>query len=137
MIFIVASDMVPYIPWLLFNGRSPSAGAPGILHPAGETPLRYRGLITKEDKCSAKASRLPAALFSDAVCQDKHRGAPQEKKQTLHHYVFPNVFMVTLGYEAECANLGDGSHSLEIIRKDLLVVKPCEGAILFMNEKFS
>lgn len=45
--------------------------------------------------------------------------------------------MVTLGYEAECANLGDGSHSLEIIRKDLLVVKPCEGAILFMNEKFS
>lgn len=80
MIFIVASDTVPYIPWLLFNGRSPSARAPGILHPAGETPLRYRGLITKEDKCSAKASRLPAALFSDAVCQDKHRGAPQEKK---------------------------------------------------------
>ncbi|EDL96132.1 rCG36321 [Rattus norvegicus] len=49
MIFIVASETVPYIPWLLFNGRSPSAGAPGMLHPAGETPLRYRGLITKED----------------------------------------------------------------------------------------
>lgn len=110
-----------------------------MLHPAGETPLRYRGLIMKEDKCSANASRLLAALFSDAVCQDKHRGTPQ-KKYTLHHYVFPNVFMVTSDCEAECANLGDGSHSLEIIRKDLLV-KPCEDAFLcvrlFMNEKFS
>jgi hypothetical protein len=95
MVSIVVFEPVPYVALATIQWQIPQSWDPrGTLHPAGETLLRYRGLITKEDNCSANAARLLAALFSDAVCQDKHGGTPQKKKYTLHHCVFPNVFMV-------------------------------------------
>lgn len=76
---------------------NPVQGSQCMRYPAGETLLRYIGLITEEDKCSANASGLVSALFSDVLCLDKHQGTSQNQKDRNHITAF-SVFLWDPGF---------------------------------------